>query len=152
MKKSDFPHSKKFKLLRKTEVYSTNCDFFFFFKFVICVRISHCYCSPWASKIYLRHCTRDTLVNNVWKFLMCTTKDHLFLYRTHLIFSKARFTFLIWRSLLHHSAAKLFVPEYDTRSNVYWTVHHCNSWRMKDQLDVTCYFISLLMRSTCFGH
>ena len=28
----------------------------------------------------------------------------------------------------------------------------CNSWRMKDQLDVTCYFISLLMCSTCFGH
>ena len=25
-------------------------------------------------------------------------------------------------------------------------------WRMKDQLDVTCYFISLLMCSTCFGH
>ena len=23
---------------------------------------------------------------------------------------------------------------------------------MKDQLDVTCYFISLLMYSTCFGH
>ena len=37
-------------------------------------------------------------------------------------------------------------------SNVYWTVHHCNSWRMKDQLDVTCYFIPLLMCSTCFGH
>ena len=37
-------------------------------------------------------------------------------------------------------------------TNVYWTVHHCNSWRMKDQLDVTCYFISLLMCSTCFGH
>ena len=29
--------------------------------------------------------------------------------------------------------------------NVYWTVHHCNSCRMKDQIDVTCYFISLLM-------
>ena len=27
-------------------------------------------------------------------------------------------------------------------SNIYWTVHHCNSWRMKDLLDVTCYFIS----------
>jgi len=26
------------------------------------------------------------------------------------------------------------------------------SWRIKDQLDVTCYFISLLMCSTCFGH
>ena len=32
--------------------------------------------------------------------------------------------------------------------NVYWTVHRCNSWRMKDQLDVTCYFISLIMCST----
>ena len=31
-------------------------------------------------------------------------------------------------------------------------MHHCHSWRMKDQLDVTCYFISLVMRSTCFGH
>jgi len=30
-------------------------------------------------------------------------------------------------------------------------VHHCDSW-IKDQLDVTCYFISLLMCSTCFGH
>ena len=27
-----------------------------------------------------------------------------------------------------------------------------DSWRIKDQLDVTCYFISLLMYSTCFGH
>ena len=30
-------------------------------------------------------------------------------------------------------------------SNVYWTVHHCNSWGIKNQLDVTCYFISLIM-------
>jgi len=37
-------------------------------------------------------------------------------------------------------------------SYVYWTVHHCDNWRIKDQLNVTCYFISLLMRSTCFGH
>jgi len=35
---------------------------------------------------------------------------------------------------------------------VYWTVHHCDSWRIKDQLDVTCYFISFLMCSTYFGH
>ena len=26
------------------------------------------------------------------------------------------------------------------------------SRRIKDQLDITCYFISLLMCSTCFGH
>ena len=46
----------------------------------------------------------------------------------------------------------LFPAEARFLSNVYWTVHHCNSWRMKDQLDVTCYFISLIMCSTCFGH
>jgi len=38
------------------------------------------------------------------------------------------------------------------KSYVFWTVHNCNSWIIKDQLDVTCYFISLLMCSTCFGH
>ena len=43
-------------------------------------------------------------------------------------------------------------PTPQEESNVYWTMHHCNSWRMKDQLDVTCYFISLLMCSTRFGH
>jgi len=36
--------------------------------------------------------------------------------------------------------------------DVYWTVHHCDNWRIKDQLDVTCYFIVLLIGSTCFGY
>ena len=43
-------------------------------------------------------------------------------------------------------------PNITSSSNVYWTMHHCNGWRMKDQLDVTCYLISLLMCSACFGH
>jgi hypothetical protein len=47
---------------------------------------------------------------------------------------------------------KLYFELKRTESNVYWTVHHCNSWRIKEQLDVTCYFISLLMCSTFFGH
>ena len=40
-----------------------------------------------------------------------------------------------------------------------WELHWCqldemlwDNWRMKDQLDDTCYFISLIMCSTCFGH
>jgi len=41
--------------------------------------------------------------------------------------------------------------KYTLQSHVYWTVHHCDSWWIKDQLDVTCYFISLPMCSTCFG-
>ena len=35
--------------------------------------------------------------------------------------------------------------EFIDRFYVYWTMHHCDRWRIKDQLDVTCYFISLLM-------
>ena len=33
-----------------------------------------------------------------------------------------------------------------------WNKHMVNRWRIEYQLDVTCYFISLLMCSTCFGH
>ena len=35
---------------------------------------------------------------------------------------------------------------------ILWKLRISDSWRMKDQLDVPCYFISLLMCSTCFGH
>ena len=35
-------------------------------------------------------------------------------------------------------------------SNFYWTIHHYNSWRMKNQLDVTCYFI--LFHLLCVQH
>jgi len=34
--------------------------------------------------------------------------------------------------------SKLYLPSY-----VYWTVHHLDSWIKRDQLDVTCFFISL---------
>ena len=35
---------------------------------------------------------------------------------------------------------------------VYWIVHHCNNWRIRNQLDTTVYFIVLLICSICFGH
>ena len=35
---------------------------------------------------------------------------------------------------------------------VYRTVHHCDNWRIKTQLDATCYFIVRLIGSTCFEH
>ena len=35
---------------------------------------------------------------------------------------------------------------------VYWTVHRCDNWKKRYQVDVTCYFISLLLCSTCFVH
>ena len=56
------------------------------------------------------------------------------------------------REVSHSPTTSTAVPQLLYISNVYWTVHHCNSWWMKDQLDVTCYFILLIMCSTCFGH
>jgi len=38
------------------------------------------------------------------------------------------------------------------KSDVCWTVHHCDTWRIKNQLDGTYYFTVLLIGSTCFGH
>ena len=37
-------------------------------------------------------------------------------------------------------------------SYIYWTVHHCNSWKQKTNLMSLAIFISLLMHSTGFGH
>ena len=37
-------------------------------------------------------------------------------------------------------------------SDVYWTMHHCDNWRIKNQIDATYYFIVLLIGWTCFGH
>ena len=54
-------------------------------------------------------------MNNIQKLLMCTTKGYLFPHKTHVTFPKASFTFLILTSILHHSATKLFVPQYDTK-------------------------------------
>ena len=51
--------------------------------------------------------------------------------------------------ILFYAARSGLILKQIWESYVYWTVHHCDSWRIKDQLDVTCYFISLLMCSTC---
>ena len=50
--------------------------------------------------------------------------------------------------LLPPSYVKLLSSEFD----VSWTVHHCDTWRTKNQLDATYYFIVLLIGSTCFRH
>jgi len=33
------------------------------------------------------------------------------------------------------------IVRYKGSSYVYWTVHHCDSWRIRDQLDVTSYYV-----------
>ena len=62
------------------------------------------------------------------------------------------FLVLIFASVWVNPRVKLIKNFSCSESYVYWTVLHWNSWRIKDQLDVTCYLISLLMYSTCFGH
>ena len=46
----------------------------------------------------------------------------------------------------------VFCTNENIKSDVYWTVHHCDNWRIKNQIDATYYFIVLLIGSTCFGH
>ena len=46
----------------------------------------------------------------------------------------------------------IFSLDLVNESDVYWTVHHCDNWRIKNQLDVTYYFTVLIIGLTCFGH
>jgi len=48
--------------------------------------------------------------------------------------------FRIMRNISDESCGKI---KTHISSYVYWTVHHLNSWIKIDQLDVTCFFISL---------
>jgi len=41
------------------------------------------------------------------------------------------------------TSAKMWILITDIVSYVYWTVHHLDSWAKGDQLDVTCFIISL---------
>ena len=44
------------------------------------------------------------------------------------------------------------ITDRDYTVSAHYMKTNVNSCRIKDQLDVTCYFISLHMCSTCFGH
>ena len=55
-------------------------------------------------------------------------------------------------SLLLHPCRVVFVAKVNADFDVCWTMHHCDNLRIKNQLDVTYYFIVLLIGSTCFGH
>ena len=49
----------------------------------------------------------------------------------HLPFTFSHITSALWHKIWH-----ILVISY-----VYWTVHHCDSWRIRDQLDVTSYYV-----------
>ena len=50
------------------------------------------------------------------------------------------------------SCNRKYIYIYIYISNVYWTVHHCNSRGIKNQLDVTCCLYFTYICSTCFEH
>ena len=56
------------------------------------------------------------------------------------------FSVFILSPIVHYSFIHLSLAIDNTlqTSNVYWTVRHCNSWRFKDQFDVTCYLVHFL--------
>ena len=80
-------------------------------------------------------------MSQLWRYIIKLLKQH------RLINCESKI-FLHHNSPLNLNSTASFTNYLIFQSNVYWNVHHCNSWRMKDQLDVTCYFISLLLCST----
>ena len=63
--------------------------------------------------------------------------------------TKSDRSYVFFSIFVCHVRAQTEAPD---ESDVYWIVHHCDSWRIKNQLDTTCYFIFLPIDSTCFGH
>ena len=134
-----------------------------------CVTVCHPLC-PSFSKDFLRHCpsllpvtvtSRHRLSLTVCRHIepsCCCLWSLLCEVLSWTVWQRClwrhfrNFFFLHLYRASRYFQSLLFTNECTSESNVYWTEHHCNSWRMKDQLDVTCYFISLLMCSTCFGH
>ena len=57
-----------------------------------------------------------------------------------------------WRLIVSQKDERLVKDKTYIENSLIHETELIISWWMKDQLDVTCYFISLIMRSTCFGH
>ena len=61
-----------------------------------------------------------------------------FITRTKHIKNKIRQHFILIKSFESKTPPPKNQKQKYVWSCVYWTVHHCESWRIKDQLDVTC--------------
>ena len=133
---------------------------YIFAHYLPCTRINHVFFSfscDIYSKLRPLFCTDCSAFNYL---LWCDTVQsgkHLLTIRRDLL--PLSFTLKMGASFLSETSIRIFctarclVLEDSTDSSyVYWTVHHCDSWRIKDQLNCTCYFISLLMCSTYFRH
>jgi len=58
------------------------------------------------------------------------------------IWHELHFTSLFLPSFVKEADCKLSISSnFFLKSYVYWTVHHCDSWRKSDQLDVTSYCV-----------
>jgi len=49
----------------------------------------------------------------------------------------------IWKPISYATATYILKNKCKSEAYVYWTVHHLDSWIKRDQLDVTCFIISL---------
>jgi len=75
----------------------------------------------------------------------------LFLCWSQVLNFASELIFLIWVPSLHIFQVQIPYGYHHWKCNylhlfwnfVYWTVHHLDSWIKRDQLDITCFFISL---------
>ena len=110
-------------------IFSTNCVW----------SISHCK-KNWAR--YDQKCTRAGVWSIRYSSPICVFKTG---------FQKILKCTFPWKSV-HWEPSSCERTDRHDESDVYWTVHHCDNWRIKNQLDATWYCIVHLIGSTCFKH
>ena len=110
----------------------------------------------WCHSTCIQRACRD-LLTSAWYWYACNwcsfqiNQSHL---RSPFLFLMSPLTWTRQNSTLHNmQVIRVIVQNHSIEP---WLTSQIlifyHSWWMKDQLDVTCYFISLIMRSTCFGH
>jgi len=109
----------------------------------ISLRVVDCFLFTVKYEINFQMKCRWSLCVKVWNVFRCISSKGRYKYKFVWCFS---YLDLFNKSFNLKLPIEAFIK---IRRKCNWIII---SWRMKDQLDVTCYFISLLMSSTCFGH
>jgi len=81
----------------------------------------------------------DLMIRSEKYISNCTLNNSSIVLRRLMIIQHSVSSLYFFRLSPGHTDNFVSYGEQTLKSYVDWTVHHCGSWRIKDQLDVTCY-------------
>ena len=104
--------------------------------------VSHCnFSTDWERIVYFKG-----VKNIVLSLFKATSWTRQY---SPMIINKFTIMITVWRL---DNYTELICDRYHAACNVELSIDTTNKRRIKNQLDATCYFIVLLIGSTCFGH